>query len=73
MPRDRAEPLQVCSPQRTPVLHVTNDGANDRNRTGIEKLGRFSPYQSASFAHVKRERAPRFELGWHGLEGRLLA
>ena len=52
VPRDRAEPLQVCSPQRTPVLHVIRHRANGGNRTRIEKLGRFSPYQSASFANT---------------------
>ena len=68
VPRDRAEPLQVCSPQRTPVLHVIASKSERRESNAHQKT---CSYQSASFAH--EERAPRFELGWYGLEGRLLA
>lgn len=69
VPRDRAEPFQFCRPKRTPVLHVITE-----RTAGIEPASK----NLADFRLTNRprsqtlERAPRFELGWHGLEGRLL-
>ena len=40
----------IAGLQPAPHTSAARQGANGGNRTRIEKLGRFSPYQSASFA-----------------------